>query len=163
MIHKRQITIYINNLFMVFNWGHKLTLGFLAFAGMMIYMVVQCMHTKYDLVSKEYYKDELKYQQVIDGESRANQLSSHATVTQTADNIVVQLPGEMQQKTVTGSLLFYSADNAQKDKTIALQLNDQAAQTVDSRTFLPGKYTVKINWESNGATYYSEIPVTIHK
>ena len=147
---------------MAFNWGHKLTLGFLAFAGMMIYMVVQCMHTKYDLVSKEYYKDELKYQQVIDGESRANQLSSRATVTQADNNIVVQLPNEMQQKTVTGSMLFYSADNAQKDRTLALQVNGQAVQTINSRTFLPGNYTVKIKWESNGADYYSEIPVTIH-
>ena len=148
---------------MVFNWGHKLTLGFLAFAGMMIYMVVQCMHTKYDLVSKDYYKDELKYQQVIDGASRANQLGSRTTVMQSDNNLVIQLPNEMQQKTVTGSLLFYSADNAQKDRTIALQVNDQAVQTIDSRNFLPGSYTVKISWESNGATYYSEVPVTIHK
>lgn len=148
---------------MTFNWGHKLTLGFLAFAGMMIYMVVQCMHTKYDLVSKDYYKDELKYQQVIDDASRANQLSSRATVIQANNNIVVQLPNEMQQKTVTGSLLFYSADNAQKDKTLALQVNDQAVQTFDSRTFVPGNYTVKIQWKSNGATYYSEVPVNIHK
>lgn len=148
---------------MTFNWGHKLTLGFLVFAGMMIYMVVQCMHTKYDLVSKDYYKDELKYQQVIDDASRANQLSSRASVTQANNNIIVQLPPEMQQKTVTGSLLFYSAANAQKDKTIALQVNDQAVQTIDSRSLLPGKYTVKIQWESNGATYYSEVPVTIHK
>lgn len=147
---------------MTFNWGHKLTIGFLAFAGMMIYMVVQCMHTKYDLVSTDYYKDELKYQQVIDGTSRANQLSSRTTVTQTSNAIVIQLPTEMQQKTVTGSLLFYSVDNAQKDKTIALQVNDQAVQTIDSHTFLSGRYTVKIRWESNGTQYYSEVPVTIH-
>lgn len=148
---------------MTFNWGHKLTLGFLAFVGMMIYLVVQSMHTHYDLVSKEYYKDELKYQQVIDGASRANQLSSRANVTRTDNTITIQLPNEMQQQKVTGSLLFYSADNAQKDRTIALQVNDQALQTIDSRSFVPGSYTVKIRWESNGEQYYSEVPLTIHK
>jgi len=101
-------------------------------------------------------------QQVIDGTSRANQLSSHATITQTNHQLIMQLPKEMQQKTVTGSLLFYSADNAQKDKNIALQVDDKGAQIIDSKSFMPGNYTAKIRWETNGEQYYSEVPVTIH-
>ena len=147
---------------MTFNWGHKLTLGFIAFAGMIIYMVVQSMNTRYELVSNEYYKDELQYQQVIDGTSRANQLSSKASVTQQNDELVIQLPPEMQQKTITGSLWFYNATDSKKDKKMALQVNDHAAQAIDSRQFLPGNYTAKISWASNNETYYSEVPVTIH-
>jgi nitrogen fixation protein FixH len=147
---------------MTFNWGHKLTLGFVVFAGMIIYMVVQSMHTRYDLVSNEYYKDELQYQQVIDDASRANQLSSRATITQQNEVLTLQLPAEMQQKTVTGSLWFYCADDSKKDKKMTLQLNDNAVQTIDSRQFIPGNYSAKIRWESNGTSYYSEIPVTIH-
>ena len=147
---------------MTFNWGHKLTLGFIAFAGMIIYMVVQSMNTRYELVSNEYYKDELQYQQVIDGTSRANQLSSKASVTQQNDELVIQLPPEMQQKTITGSLWFYNATDSKKDKKMALQVNDHAAQAIDSRQFLPGNYTANISWASNNETYYSEVPVTIH-
>ncbi|THU30718.1 hypothetical protein FAM09_29395 [Niastella caeni] len=147
---------------MTFNWGHKLTLGFLAFAGMIIYLVVQSMNTRYDLVSGEYYKEELQYQQVIDGASRANQLSNLTTVTQAGHQLIIQLPGEMQQQAITGSVLFYSADNAQKDKKMALQVNDQAVQTIDSRAFVAGNYTVKIRWQNNGKDYYTEVPVTIH-
>lgn len=147
---------------MVFNWGHKLTLGFLAFAGMIVYMVVQSINTRYDLVSKEYYKDELQYQQVIDGTSRANQLGSRTTVKQQNETLVIQLPAEMKQKAITGSLWFYSADDSKKDKKIALQVNDNAVQNIDSRHFVPGNYTAKIRWESNGTSYYSEVPVTIH-
>jgi hypothetical protein len=147
---------------MTFNWGHKLTLGFVAFAGMIVYMVVQSMNTRYELVSNEYYKDELQYQQVIDGTSRANQLSSSATVTQHNEELVIQLPAEMQQKTITGSLWIYCATDSKKDKKIALQVNDNAMQTIDSRLFIPGNYTAKLSWASNGETYYSEVPVTIH-
>jgi hypothetical protein len=146
---------------MTFNWGHKLTLGFLTFAGMILYLVLQSMHTHYDLVSKEYYKDELQYQQVIDGTSRANQLSSRVTVNQTGNQLILQLPNEMQHKAVTGSLLFYCADNAKKDKKITLQVNEQAMQLIDSRAFVPGNYTVKISWESNGEQYFTEVPVAI--
>jgi len=147
---------------MTFNWGHKLTIGFLAFAGMIVYLVVQSMNTRYDLVSKEYYKEELQYQQVIDGTSRANQLSSHTTITQTNDALTVQLPHEMQQKTITGSILFYSIDNSQKDKKISMQVDGNGAQTINSRSFVPGRYTAKISWQSNGEQYYTEVPVTIH-
>lgn len=147
---------------MTFNWGHKLTIGFTAFAGMIIYMVVQSMNTKYELVSTEYYKDELQYQQVIDGTNRANQLSSKATVTQQNEELLIQLPAEMQQKTVTGSLWFYNATDSKKDKKLALQVNNHAAQVLDSRLFIPGNYTAKLSWASNGQTYYTEIPVTIN-
>lgn len=147
---------------MTFNWGHKLTLGFLAFAGMIVYMVVQSMNTRYELVSNEYYKDELQYQQVIDGTSRANQLSSRASITQQNDELVIQLPAEMQQKTITGSLWFYNATDSKKDKKITLQVNDNATQRIDSKLFIAGTYTAKLSWESNGETYYSEVPVTIH-
>jgi hypothetical protein len=155
MIHVKQTT-------MTFNWGHKLTLGFLAFAGMIVYMVIQSMNTHYDLVSNEYYKEELQYQQVIDGTSRANQLSSRVTVTQAGNQLIIQLPNEMKHKTVTGSLLFYSADNSKKDKTITLQTNEQAMQLINSRAFIPGNYTVKIRWQSNGEQYNTEVPVAIH-
>lgn len=146
---------------MTFNWGHKVMLGFTAFAGMMIYLVFQSMHTRYDLVSKEYYKDELQYQQVIDGANRANHLSSKTTVTQQEGNIIIQLPNEMKQATVTGTVLFYCAANAQKDKNLPLQVNSDAMQIISSRQFIPGNYTAKINWKSNNVAYYTEVPVTI--
>jgi hypothetical protein len=147
---------------MTFNWGHKLTIGFIAFAGMIVYMVVQSMNTRYELVSNEYYKDELQYQQVIDGTSRANQLSSKTTVTQQNDDLVIQLPAEMQEKIITGSLWFYNATDSKKDKKLALQVTDKATQNIDSKLFMPGTYTAKISWQSNGVNYYSEVPVTIH-
>jgi hypothetical protein len=146
---------------MTLNWGHKLMLGFLVFAGMMFYLVYQSMHTRYDLVSKEYYKDELKYQQVIDGTNRANGLSSQVTVAQTGNDIIIRLPNEMKNTVVTGNMLFYCADNAQKDKTMALRVNADAIQTIHCNQFIPGNYTVKISWESNRRQYYSEVHITI--
>lgn len=146
---------------MTINFGHKVMLGFCAFAGMMIYLVFQCMNTKFDLVSKEYYKDELQYQQVIDGITRANHLSRKATVAQVNNNIVIQLPAEMKQAGVTGTVWFYCANNAQKDQQLPLQVNSNATQTISSSQFIPGNYTVKFSWKQNDQLYYSEAPLTI--
>jgi hypothetical protein len=146
---------------MTFNWGHKLTLAFLAFTGMMVFLVYKSMHTDFDLVSKEYYKDELQYQQVIDGANRANRLSGSATLVQNGDMITLRLPEEMKNSSVTGEMWFYCADNAKKDRKIALQPNSEAVQQIDSRQFIPGYYTVKISWKSNNELYYTEHTLTI--
>src|SRR5688572_23798846 len=95
---------------MTLNWGHKLIGVFLVFAGMMSWLVYQSVTTRFDLVSKEYYKDELQYQQVIDGTNRANQLGNKVTVEQSGNHIILRLPNEMKQRSVTGSILFYCAD-----------------------------------------------------
>jgi hypothetical protein len=58
------------------NWGNKLVVVFIAFALFMGYMVYRALSTKYDLVSKDYYKDELRYQERIDGVKNAVALDS---------------------------------------------------------------------------------------
>ncbi|OYZ47929.1 MAG: hypothetical protein B7Y19_07425, partial [Sphingobacteriales bacterium 24-40-4] len=58
------------------NWGNKLVVVFVAFALFMGYMVYRALSTKYDLVSKDYYKDELRYQERIDGVKNAVALDS---------------------------------------------------------------------------------------
>jgi hypothetical protein len=146
---------------MTLNWGHKVTIGFTLFAGMIIYLVYQSMHTRYDLVSKDYYKEELQYQQIIESTNRANRLSSQPAFRQTNNTITLQLPYEMTNTAVTGNLWFYSADNAAKDKKIVLQVNEAGAQNISSNELIPGNYTAKINWQANNQTYYSELPVTV--
>jgi hypothetical protein len=146
---------------MTFNWGHKLTLGFIAFAGMILYLVFQSINTRFDLVSKEYYKDELQYQQIIDGTNRANQLSQKVSVVQTDKDVMISLPDEMKHTAISGSVLFYCANNARKDFRLPLQVNADGIQRINSQSFIPGRYIAKIRWESNGQQYYTEQFITI--
>jgi hypothetical protein len=146
---------------MTLNWGHKLIGVFLIFAGMMSYLVYRCVKTNYDLVSKEYYKEELAYQQVIDGASRANQLGNKISLAQRGKELVLQLPNEMKNSKVKGTAWFYYAPDAKRDRNIALNPNAAGEQSINSSSFFPGNYTVKIRWESNGQQYYTEELVTI--
>jgi nitrogen fixation protein FixH len=146
---------------MTFNWGHKVLLGFVAFAGMMIGLVYLSMRTRYDLVSKDYYKDELQYQQVIDGRTRAGLLSSAVTITDQDSTVVIQFPHEMKDADVTGSLWFYCAPDAAKDRKMQVQLNETASQTIAKHLLAPGRYTVRIRWQGNAQHYYTELNTTI--
>jgi len=144
------------------NWGHKLTLVFLAFGTMMTYMVYKSTKTNYDLVSPEYYKDEIAYQQVIDGAARANNLAGKISVSQSGPVITIRFPGEMRNSSLKGSALFYCSFDARRDKKILLNTGPEAVQEIDSRQFVPGYYILKLSWSSRDEQYYSEQPILIH-
>jgi nitrogen fixation protein FixH len=140
---------------MKFNWGTKLTIVFALFASLIGYMVYRCTIIPVDLVTSEYYKDELVYQNVIDGTKNANGLSSAATLQKMGNDVILQLPAEMKQQQVTGTVFFYCPSNAGNDKKITLQTGD-AMQVIQSRQFAPGTYNVKIDWQAGNRHYYHE-------
>jgi len=144
------------------NWGNKILIVFTLFAGGMSYMVFRCMQTPVDLVSKEYYKEELAYQQVIDGTRRANALSGQPKLSPTDTGVDLQLPTEMKQKTLTGQIRFYCPADATRDRDITLNADAAGNQTIPKAALAPGQYTVSISWTTEGKDYFSQQPLTIH-
>jgi hypothetical protein len=143
------------------NWGHKLTLVFVVFASGISYLVYRSMNVDTQLVTKDYYKDELRYQQIIDGKNTANSLSSRVAIRLRDKTVSVQMPAEMKDQNVSGSIWFYCASDANKDRHIAIQLDKHAAQEINKAIFQPGVYTVKFDWSSRNKNYYSEETMTI--
>ncbi len=148
---------------MTLNWGHKLTIVFIAFAAFIFFLIYKTTQSHFDLVSKDYYKDELAYQQVIDGTNLANKLSSGIQVQQQNDQISIQFPQEMKQKKAEGTIFFYCSADSGKDKKINIQLSEEAVQIIPAKDILPGKYVLKINWKTDNQNYYNEQPVTINQ
>jgi nitrogen fixation protein FixH len=140
---------------MKLNWGHKLTFVFIVFVGLMATLIYKSMNTNFDLVTKEYYKDELAYQKVIDGTNNANQLSAKPSITKENEQVIVSFPNETVTSAISGTMWFYCPSDASKDMRLPLNLIEgkQAIQLAELR---PGKYTVKINWEQDNKPFYSE-------
>lgn len=143
------------------NWGNKLIVVFIAFASLMSYMVYRCVQTPVDLVTKEYYRDELAYQDVIDGTKNANTLTTKIFVQQDSAGLALQFPVEMKNRVIKGNLLFYCVADSRRDRKVVLQLDEFGRQRIDIKSFFPGNYSLKASWESNGKNYYSEEPITI--
>ncbi len=142
------------------NWGYKLMFTFIVFAGMIGYMVYRCFGTNFELVEPEYYKSELKYQQVIDGTRHADSLSAAPSITQSGNNLELQLPVEMKNASVSGSILFYCAYDSRKDRKILLSVDESGRQSLNHQV-MPGNYTVKMQWHTGDKNYYSEKIITI--
>lgn len=146
---------------MTLNWGHKLILVFLVFGGLMSFLVYRSVKTNFELVSKEYYKDEIAYQQVIDGTRQAERLSSKLSLVQQNDSVSIRFPEEMRSGLVTGSAWFYYASDARRDRRLPIALDGSREQKISDSYFLPGNYTAKIWWQHGGKQYYTEQIMTI--
>jgi len=144
------------------NWGNKLLITFAVFGTMISYLVYRAVTTNFELVDKEYYKNELRYQQVIDASNRTAALSSSILLNQTEQGIILELPTEMKNKNITGELFFYCAYDSRKDRRLVINTGTEAVQIFDKSAVEPGRYTVKINWASEKTNYYSEKTITIH-
>lgn len=137
------------------NWGNKLVLVFVAFALFMGYMVYRALSTKYDLVSKDYYKDELRYQERIDGVKNAIALDS-VTISQDASAIQIKLPKEHKGYAVKGEVLFYCITDDSKDFKLPLQVDSSAIQVVMKKQLQKAPYQVKLNWQVGKDAFYNE-------
>lgn len=144
------------------NWGNKLLITFLAFGAGMTFLVVRSVNTNYEMADKDYYKKELTYQEVIDGTNRANALSAAIALQQTDSGIVLQMPDEMKNKTVSGDIWFYCAYDEKKDKKVTLQPNAEGTQLISVNNLQPAAYTVKISWTANGESYFTERNLTVN-
>jgi nitrogen fixation protein FixH len=138
------------------NWGYKLFFTFIVFAVLMSWLVYRALHTDFQLVEKEYYKSELRYQEVIDGTNRVNALSTDVNLTQESETITLQLPDEMKNQQLEGSIWFYCAYDAARDRKMKLKPDASGKQQIAAAELLPGSYTVKIQWKQADKHYYSE-------
>jgi nitrogen fixation protein FixH len=128
---------------------------------MISYMVYRCMKTPVNLVSEQYYKDELAYQDVIDGTKQANALSSRVELGEAGGAVRVRLPREMQGKAVTGTIFFYCPSDVARDRHVDLRMDGTGLQEIARGVVLNGHYTVKVSWKTAGVNYYTQEPFVV--
>ncbi len=144
------------------NWGHKIIIVFILFAAGILTLVTKSMNTRIDMVTPDYYAEELKYQQVIDGRREAQALSTPVSINQSVQSIGVLFPAEMHGITLKGTVLFYRASDSRQDVSVPLKTDENGLMLVSKRSFRKGNYRVQLQWEAGGKNYFQENLVTIN-
>ena len=143
------------------NWGNKILLTFIIFGAGMFYLAYRSMNSNFELVEKDYYKSELRYQEIIDGSNRAHALTTTVNLQQTDTGILLLMPEEVKSKVISGDVLFYCSYDSKKDRKFQLQISSDGTQLFPSGSITAGNYVVKVNWISDKQNYYSERRLTV--
>jgi nitrogen fixation protein FixH len=137
------------------NWGHSIFFIYSAFVVAILFMVYQSTQQTYDLVEKDYYAAELKYQDVIDASARAKALGGDFIVKYESDSIKLILPSPFKGVNVVGKVQLYFAADKQQDKTYEFEtLNAYAVFKTEKQN--KGLYTIKLDIVKSGVAYYYE-------
>lgn len=140
---------------MKLNWGTGIVLAFIGFISFIMYFVIN-MNTekKYDtdLVTEDYYKAELEYQNDIDKESNAKNLASNISWKKTDEGLEITFPESMNINQIAGKVFLYRPSNKQVDFETAISLSNHNLLIPDKR-LLDGRWNIKVDWQYKGKSY----------
>ena len=137
------------------NWGYKIFFSFVIFIGIIITMVVISMNQDISLVSEEYYKEEIAYQDQIDRMKRTSLLEEQPSVAYDRDTRLVTI-NVNSEKIEAGQVLFFRPSDAQKDKQIKFPATGSGKMVIPVEGWDSGLWKIKILWSEGGHEYYAE-------
>lgn len=140
---------------MKFNWGYKITAVYLVFVAGIMYLVIQSSKHDVDLVTQDYYAEEIRYQEKIDQRTRAEALSEPLRFELSGQAIHIRFPREFANKEITGEVLLYYPADSKRDvrSPIRTNTNDMTLTIPDTRS---GMHILQVKWEADKQSYYFE-------
>jgi nitrogen fixation protein FixH len=144
-----------------FNWGAGIAVSYLGFVALILMLVVMSMRQKIDLVTTEYYSQELKFQSKIDKKQRAQALSTPLTWKVAEQGVTLSYPAELNAGPVSGTVHFYCPSNEANDRTFKMNMED-GTQTIPTTSIPAGRYFLQMDWMQGGETYWNEGVIVIH-
>ncbi len=140
---------------MKINWGYRVAILYIGFASLIIYFVYRSMNETVDLVTPDYYAQELKFQDKIESTSRNNNLDQPVTIEYGEQGIQIIFPEEMRDK-IEGNILLFRPSDKSKDKNYSIQPGENMQQLIPLSDLEKGMYRVKVEYKSAETTYYTE-------
>ncbi|SFZ92575.1 FixH protein [Flaviramulus basaltis] len=145
---------------MKINWGTGIVIAFIAFISFIMYFIITMnVNDKYahDLVTEDYYAEELAYQNDIDKLKNSKNLSENITYTKSVEGLVIYFPSNLDFKKITGNVFLYRPSNKQLDFDTVISLSKQNLLIPDNR-LVDGRWNIKIDWQYDSQSYlYKEI------
>ena len=131
------------------NWGTAMVIAmvlFMAFILQFVYRSIALDKYEYQLVSEDYYKDELYYQQEIDKMNNASKLTQNVKVDRVGEGMLVSFPDEMTFTKIAGIVYFQRPSDERLDFQKNISLSNHSMLITDDK-LINGKWKVKIDWK----------------
>ncbi|MEX0312730.1 MAG: FixH family protein [Allomuricauda sp.] len=140
---------------MKINWGTGIVIAFIAFIAFILYFVIRMStdnSANHDLVTKEYYKRELAYQNEIDASKSAMELGAKLRLKKSAEGITIFFPEKFDPKKITGIVSLYRPSNKHLDIDFPLSLSKTHLLIPDNR-LVDGRWDITIKWQYEGNNF----------
>jgi nitrogen fixation protein FixH len=144
-------------------WPLAIIAAFVIFISGTIGLIVMASSQKTDLVSANYYEQEIKYQGRIDSLARAKQLGGRVAVAFDAEHrrIILSFPAEQARSGLTGTIQLYRPSAPGLDRQITLEPDSLGMQCIDAAALPRGLWKVRASWTAEGREFFIDRPLVI--
>jgi hypothetical protein len=125
--------------------------------------IIFCNRHGTELVTVDYYEQELRHQQRMESVARTAQLQGTLSVTfdDAAKRVTVQLPKDHALLKPAGQIHFYRPSAAGLDRKFVLEVNARGEQSLDARELIAGLWRVRVTWTIGEAEFFADEPLVI--
>lgn len=137
------------------NWGTGIVIAmvlFMIFILQFVYRVTFMDKYDHHLVSDDYYRDELHFQEEIDKEENAKTLDQNLVIESTQNGIELIFPENMEDEQIEGTAYFKRLSNDKLDFKKEIRVQNHRF-TIPKDNLVEGKWEVKIDWKYKGKEY----------
>ncbi|NDC76776.1 MAG: hypothetical protein EBZ67_02710 [Chitinophagia bacterium] len=145
---------------MSFDWGYRILAVYLVFVAGIGWMVYRSAGERVDLVTPDYYEQEVRYQERIEQQANAAALSVPVSASFREGRIELLLPPEFGSRQVEGELTLYCPSDAGKDIHEHFATTDRKAVLVVPRD-RSGFQVLKLTFRADGKVYHVERDILI--
>ena len=147
-------------MFKKFTWGHGVAVALGSFIAFILFLVLVFPNGQQnsELVSENYYEDELHYQNVIDAKNNADLLLEKPQYSQSNNGIKIDFPASDLPDLKKANFELFRTDDANLDvkKEVYLEGN---SFTIPKQVISKGSYTLKLKWLKNKKPYQLDYDV----
>ncbi|MBP7320259.1 MAG: FixH family protein [Lachnospiraceae bacterium] len=136
------------------NWGHGLMIALGCFILFILFLILVFPIGKQnaDMISDNYYEEELKYQDVIDAKENAAQLKEIPAYKATANGMEITFPESIKADDNKVEFILFRTEDSNLDIKKELNLENHKF-VIPKKVVFPGSYTLKLKWTENKKPY----------
>ena len=136
-------------------WPIGLVLFLAAFAATVVLSAIRLSHERYDLVSSEYYREEIAYESHLESTRRADALSEKPELGVDANTreVWVRFPESIRASGEDAELHLYYAADRRHDLRASVDLAGGAEHRVSLSGRPGGNWRVHLTWKNGGLAY----------
>lgn len=143
------------------NFGGRIVVLYLSFVALIVALVVMSYVQKVDLVSDDYYAQEMKFQDKIDAINNEKGLVGSIHHSINGNEITIAADSSLLSADFEGTIHFFRPSDSSKD--IHLKMNFvNNTQAIDSKQLVHGAYKLQLSWTSNQKKYFKEEVIFIN-
>ena len=135
------------------NWGYKILLVYVVFIAGILFMVFRSSGEKTDLVTSDYYAQELKFQEKIDQEKNTHALSAPIRYQLDGQQLSVLFPADFKEKQIKGVISIYCPADQKLDTKQNFDVTD-APVNINLPAGIISVFELHVTWSADGVEYF---------